>query len=81
MASPVRIGDTDDVIMASAAQGGVCCAMCEDRALAGIGGLERMLKQAFIVCDICGHKRCPKATNHDLLCTGSNASGQPGSRY
>lgn len=23
----------------------------------------------FIVCDLCGHKRCPKATLHTLACT------------
>lgn len=35
----------------------------------------------FIVCPDCGNKRCPKATNHNLECTGSNDPGQPGSRY
>lgn len=36
---------------------------------------------AFIVCDKCGNKRCPHATDHKLSCTGSNAPGQPGSAY
>lgn len=35
----------------------------------------------FIVCATCGNKRCPHATDHRLLCTGSNAPGQPGSMY
>lgn len=35
----------------------------------------------FIVCEECGNKRCPHATDHTLLCTGSNESGQKGSRY
>ena len=35
----------------------------------------------FIVCPDCGNKRCPKATDHTLACTGSNEPGQPGSRY
>lgn len=35
----------------------------------------------FIVCPDCGNKRCPKATDHKLACTNSNAPGQPGSRY
>lgn len=35
----------------------------------------------MFVCIICGNKRCPKATNHHLPCTGSNAPGQAGSRY
>ena len=35
----------------------------------------------FIVCPACGNKRCPRASNHDLACTGSNDVGQPGSDY
>ena len=35
----------------------------------------------FIVCPDCGNKRCPKATDHTLACTGSNEPGQEGSRY
>lgn len=34
-----------------------------------------------IVCEICGNKRCPHASNHEFRCTGSNAPGQPGSIY
>lgn len=33
------------------------------------------------LCPRCGNKRCPKATHHALLCTGSNEPGQPGSSY
>lgn len=35
----------------------------------------------MIVCPTCGNKRCPHSTDHNLACTGSNESGQPGSRY
>jgi hypothetical protein len=35
----------------------------------------------FIVCRVCGNKRCPKATDHTLVCTGSNEVGQEGSDY
>jgi hypothetical protein len=35
----------------------------------------------MVVCERCGHKRCPHATNHLNLCTNSNEPGQPGSRY
>jgi hypothetical protein len=35
----------------------------------------------MIVCNICGNKRCPHATDHNLACTKSNKAGQPGSRY
>lgn len=37
--------------------------------------------QRFVVCPECGNKRCPRAHNHDLACTNSNAVGQPGSSW
>lgn len=40
-----------------------------------------LLSRPFIVCSICGNKRCPHATDHRLECTGSNQAGQPGSVY
>lgn len=39
------------------------------------------ISRPFIVCDTCGNKRCPHATDHRLPCTGSNKPGQPGSDY
>lgn len=35
----------------------------------------------MVLCPDCGNKRCPKATNHMLECSGSNEPGQKGSRY
>ncbi len=35
----------------------------------------------MILCPTCGNKRCPKASDHRLACTGSNEPGQPGSIY
>lgn len=35
----------------------------------------------FVVCPKCGNKRCPRAHNHQLDCTGSNSPGQPGSSW
>ena len=35
----------------------------------------------MVLCPDCGNKRCPKANNHGNACTGSNATGQPGSAY
>lgn len=35
----------------------------------------------MIVCPECGNKRCPRATNHQHACTGSNEPGQAGSVY
>ena len=43
-------------------------------------GLPREMTE-FIVCQRCGNKRCPHATNHRNECTDSNAPGQPGSEY
>ena len=35
----------------------------------------------MILCQVCGNKRCPHATDHRHACTGSNAPGQRGSAY
>lgn len=35
----------------------------------------------MIVCPDCGNKRCPRASDHRLPCSGSNEPGQPGSIY
>ena len=35
----------------------------------------------MILCPVCGNKRCPHASDHDLPCTGSNDPGQAGSVY
>jgi len=35
----------------------------------------------MILCPVCGNKRCPKANNHNNVCTGSNEPGQDGSIY
>jgi hypothetical protein len=54
--------------------GPVCCIRCED---------EQQPNRArrFVPCKECGNKRCPKASDHRLVCTNSNAAGQPGSVY
>lgn len=56
------------------------CYDCLDNLLDPITMLP-VTTHTFIVCPNCGNKRCPKATNHNLECTGSNDPGQPGSRY
>lgn len=43
-----------------------------------MGGVGR---DRMILCPTCGNKRCPKASDHRLACTGSNNPGQPGSIY
>lgn len=35
----------------------------------------------FVVCPVCGNKRCPHANDHRNECTGSNEPGQEGSAY
>ena len=35
----------------------------------------------MVLCLDCGNKRCPKASDHRLECTGSNKPGQKGSIY
>lgn len=35
----------------------------------------------MVHCPDCGNKRCPKASDHKLDCTGSNEPGQAGSVY
>jgi len=35
----------------------------------------------FILCPECGNKRCPKASDHSLICSDSNEPGQNGSVY
>ena len=35
----------------------------------------------MFVCPVCQNKRCPRATDHRLKCTGSNEPKQAGSRY
>jgi hypothetical protein len=38
-------------------------------------------RRRLVVCQHCGNKRCPCATDHNLTCTNSNEPGQAGSRY
>ena len=40
-----------------------------------------MTDMRMIVCQICGNKRCPHATNHIYECTNSNEPGQKGSSW
>lgn len=34
------------------------------------------VERRMVLCPECGNKRCPKAINHELKCTSSNAVGQ-----
>lgn len=45
-----------------------------------IGGIP-LSSSRMILCPDCQNKRCPRASDHTLPCTGSNESGQPGSLF
>ena len=45
------------------------------------GCLMNPIGAPMIACGVCGNKRCPKATDCELACTGSNELGQVGSIY
>jgi len=53
----------------------VCCQTCWQK------DYGKVWFSPMIVCSICGNKRCPKATDHNLACTNSNEPGQEGSSY
>lgn len=64
----------------------------QDAAPPGCGNCHKCLKgvtengwpvtsQRMIACPSCGNKRCPKASDHGLACTGSNEPGQLGSIF
>ncbi len=58
------------------------CYECNKDRQTYIGGFAiPYIATRMILCPECGNKRCPKATNHEHACTGSNEPGQPGSRY
>lgn len=44
--------------------------------LEGINGVWWM-----VLCETCGNKRCPHASDHRFSCTNSNEPGRPGSDY
>ena len=55
------------------------CHVCLEGEVNGQG--IPILAIRMVLCPQCGNKRCPKATDHELKCTGSNQPGQPGSNY
>ena len=53
----------------------------QKKAVGADGILWNPFGMPFIMCKVCGCKRCPKATDCSLDCTGSNEPGQLGSVY
>jgi len=57
------------------------CHRCENARMQHETVTEKIMCRPFIVCETCGNKRCPKATDCDLDCSCSNDPGQTGSIY
>lgn len=56
------------------------CYRCLTESGETVGGFP-ITATTMVVCDACGNKRCPHATDHRFACTASNAVDQLGSRY
>jgi hypothetical protein len=54
---------------------------CECEACVPQGDPFNGEQMRMILCDVCGNKRCPHATDHRNACTNSNEPGQRGSKY
>jgi hypothetical protein len=52
-------------------RGNVCCRKCL-RHIANKTNDPLLPLTVFVVCQVCGNKRCPKAEDHAQQCTGSN---------
>ena len=61
----------------------ICCHKCAEGKTVEIAKNFQIALSAamMILCRKCGNKRCPKASDHTLACTGSNDPGQEGSIY
>lgn len=59
----------------------ICHRCIEENNLRDPVGLLPLSSSQMILCPTCGNKRCPRASDHRLDCTGSNAPDQPGSIY
>lgn len=60
--------------------GGYCgCIQCAVDKAAALG--KPFMRKRMHLCDCCGNKRCPHATDHRNACTDSNEPGQAGSWY
>jgi hypothetical protein len=58
------------------------CHRCiKEKDLRDPSGILPLNMSKMILCAECGNKRCPKASDHMLACTGSNEPGQSGSVY
>ena len=65
-------------------EGEIKCGACH-RCLEGVESPHipgfPILATRMVLCPTCGNKRCPKASDHRLACSGSNEPGQASSVY
>lgn len=52
------------------------CSECVEKLEKVLSEFTYMFSSGMILCQKCGNKRCPHASSHRNVCTGSNASGQ-----
>jgi len=57
------------------------CRACIKKRDIGKSIFDKEENSRMILCNKCGNKRCPHATNHENQCTSSNERGQVGSYY
>lgn len=65
----------------SESAGCICHRCIREKNLRDPSGNFMLSTVLMILCPDCGNKRCPKASDHNLACTKSNATGQAGSIY
>lgn len=75
-------GGTIDVPDLVTVPAGCTCHRCiREFDIRGPSGHFPLSAERMILCQFCGNKRCPQASDHRLQCTGSNDRGQTGSVY
>ncbi len=57
------------------------CVRCWEEWAETVTASERLWSRIMQRCPQCGNKRCPRASDHRLACSGSNEPGQEGSIY
>lgn len=58
-----------------------CCGACHKEFNEKFNPINNWGIMFYMLCTICGNKRCPHANNHEFACTNSNEPGQQGSGY
>lgn len=80
-ASTITLPPIKGVIPAVLGDDGCTCAACFKERHKGAERGDPFFFARMHLCETCGNKRCPHATDHRHACTNSNEPGQPGSAY